>query len=254
MQRSVAQELGLRLRQGGRGMMRLLYPPQCPGCDLPLAEAGGLCPDCWAETRFLTGAVCDGCGAGLPGQAEATAIRCDACLADPPPWARGRAVFAYEGAGRKLVLALKHGDRHDLLPALGGWMHRAAAPLLLPDMLVVPVPLHWWRLFRRRANQSALLSARVARLAGLEHAPDLLRRIRATPSQEGRGREARQRNLEGAIRAAPRGAAVLRGRPVLLVDDVMTSGATFAAATRALQAAGASQVVVLALARVAKPE
>jgi ComF family protein len=151
-----------------------------------------------------------------------------------------------------MVLALKHGDRLDLARPAAGWLMRAARPLLLPDMLVAPIPLHWLRLLKRRYNQSALLSKALSGLAGLEHCPDLLIRRRATPSQEGRNRDARFANLSDALALHPRRAAKVEGRHILLIDDVMTSGATLAAAAEACVAGGAKGVSVLVLARVAK--
>ncbi len=235
-----------------QGLLHYLYPPRCLSCDALVTEDFGLCGTCWAATRFLTGLVCDKCGAALPGEEDGTPILCDDCLTIARPWARGRAALAYDGNGRRLVLALKHGDRQDIARPAGGWLLRAAEPILQPGMLVAPVPLHWLRLVRRRYNQAALLSREVARRAGLEHCPDLLIRRRRTPSQEGRDRAARFANLAEAVAVAPRRAPLLAGRAVLLVDDVMTSGATFAAAAEACLAAGAATVSVLALARVAK--
>ena len=132
------------------------------------------------------------------------------------------------------------------------WLHRAAKPILTPGMLVAPVPLHWWRLFRRRYNQAALLAGGLAALAGLEHCPDLLQRHRATGTQDGRSRDGRFANMQGALRVHPGRKARVRGRDILLVDDVMTSGATLAACARACLDAGASRVDVAVLARVAK--
>lgn len=158
----------------------------------------------------------------------------------------------YQGTARKLILGLKHGDRLELARPAAAWMMRAARPILAPEMVVAPVPLYWTRLVRRRYNQSALLSGELARAAVLDHCPDLLVRTRRTATQDGRDREARFLNMSGAIRVHPKRRRHLAGRPVLLIDDVMTSGATLAAAADACLAAGAISVSVLALARVAK--
>jgi ComF family protein len=237
---------------GIESALRLVFPPACASCGAPVAEEFGLCPACWRETGFIGGLVCDRCGTPLPGEDEGRAEYCDDCLTIARPWERGRAAILYRDRGRQMVLALKHGDRLDLVRPMAGWLASAARPILVPDMLVAPVPLHWMRLFRRRYNQSALLSRAVARMLGLDHCPDLLIRARKTDSQEGKDRDTRFRNLQGAIRAHPRRRARLAGRHVLIVDDVMTSGATFAAAADACLAAGAAHVSVLALARVAK--
>ncbi len=158
----------------------------------------------------------------------------------------------YRDNGRRLVLALKHGDRHDIGGIAGVWMSRAARPLIGPETLVAPVPLHWTRLLRRRFNQAALLSAAVAREAGLAQCPDLLIRPRRTRPLDGFGRDARHSMLDEAITVHPRRVHLLRGRAVLLVDDVMTSGATLSAATQACHAGGAADVRIVTLARVAK--
>lgn len=235
-----------------QGALHLLYPPQCISCQAPVQSDFGLCTDCWRETPFISGLVCDQCGVPLPGQDADERALCDDCMATARPWDRGRAALMYRDNGRRLVLALKHGDRMDLARPTSGWMLKAAQPILQPDMLVVPVPLHWMRLFRRRFNQAALLSRSIARSAGLEHCPDALIRKRSTGSQEGKTRDARFTNLVGAFGVPKSREKRVMGRNVLLVDDVMTSGATFAAASEALFSAGARSVSVLGLARVAK--
>lgn len=235
-----------------QGALQLLYPPQCISCSGPVQSDFGLCTDCWRETPFISGLCCDKCGVPLPGQDAEEHALCDDCMTIARPWDQGRAALMYRDNGRRLVLALKHGDRMDLARPASGWMLKAVRPILKPGMLLVPVPLHWVRLFRRRFNQAALLSRAVAKAADLDHCPDALLRTRTTGSQEGKTRDARFANLVGAFRVPRARERRIEGRDILLVDDVMTSGATFAAATEALLASGARSVSVLGLARVAK--
>ncbi len=229
-----------------------VFPPECISCAALVDTNFGLCASCWGETPFITGAACDKCGSPLPGASPEDGLRCDDCLTIARPWSKGRAVFTYAGNGRKLVLSLKHGDRAEIARAGGTWMANVAGPLLVDDPVIVPIPLHWWRLFRRRFNQSALLAQALANQSRFLLAPDALRRIKATGTQDGLGREGRFENMRDAIQPHPKRGHVLVGRTVLLVDDVMTSGATFAAATQACFDAGAKNVHVIALARVVK--
>lgn len=235
-------------------LLRLVYPPRCVACGQQVDSDFGLCGRCWRETPFIGDFCCDACGVPLQSGGIDETPLCDACLSEPRPWERGRAALLYDNMGRKLVLALKHGDRQDIVRPASLWMARVARPLVRPDMLVVPVPLHWTRLVRRRFNQSALLSGELARLLALDHVPDLLIRQRRTQSLDGKSRAARFGQLDGAMAVNPSRARTWRteGRPMLLVDDVITSGATLAAATEACLAAGAARVDVVALARVQK--
>lgn len=237
---------------GMQAALHVIYPPQCLTCDALVTTDFGLCGHCWRETPFITGLVCNQCGVPLPGDDLGQPESCDDCLTIARPWSQGRAALLYKDNARRLVLAFKHGDRLDLARPTAGWMMRAAQPMLVPGMLIAPIPLHWLRLIKRRYNQSALLSAAIAKMAGLDHCPDLLIRTRHTGSQEGRDRDSRFANMTDALAPHPRRENRIAGRHILLVDDVMTSGATFAAAAEACIAAGAIGVSVLALARVAK--
>ena len=235
-----------------QSVLNLAFPPRCTGCGAMVAEDFALCGACWRETPFIEGLVCDACGVPLPGEEGGAPEYCDDCLSIARPWGRGRAALVYRDRGRKMVLALKHGDRTEVARPAARWLMRAGLPLLTPETLLVPVPLHWRRLLRRRYNQAAELAKALARAGGQEWVPDALVRTERTPVLDGLGREARFAALGRAIRPHPRQGIRLKDRTVLLVDDVMTSGATLAAAAEAVRGAGAARVDVLVLARVAK--
>ena len=232
--------------------LHLIYPPQCISCRDLVEDDNALCGNCWRDTPFIAGLVCDKCGVSLPGENTDEAILCDDCMTIARPWLRGRAALIYKDNGRKLVLALKHGDRLDLATPAGSWLAKAASPLIKPNMLVAPVPLHWMRLLKRRYNQSALLASALCKSASLAFCPDLLVRNKRTRSLDGLGRDDRFQMLADSIKANPRRRHRLAGRTILLVDDVMTSGATLAACCEACLSAGAKEVSIVTLARVAK--
>ncbi|HUA54513.1 MAG TPA: ComF family protein [Candidatus Sulfotelmatobacter sp.] len=237
------------MRGAGVAALDLLLPPRCLACGAMVEANGLLCPACWSGLSFIAPPLCESCG--LPfAFAVAARTRCAACLADPPPFERARAALIYDDASRRLILGFKHADRTEAAPAFGRWLARAGAALLADADLVVPVPLHRWRLFQRRYNQAALLAHAVGGLAGRPVAADLLVRRRRTPSQGGLGRQGRRRNVAGAFALKPGQADRLRGRRILLIDDVHTTGATLLECARALRRAGAAAVDALTLARV----
>jgi ComF family protein len=178
---------------------------------------------------------------------------CGACAVEPPAFDRARAALRYDEGARSLILAFKHADRTDSAPAFGRWLARAGAELLAGADLIAPVPLHRWRLLKRGYNQAAILARALAREAGVALVPDLLQRRRATPSQQGLSGQARLANVTpAAFRPHPWHKARLDGRRVVLVDDVMTTGATVGACAQVLRRAGAAEVDVLTLARVVR--
>jgi ComF family protein len=235
-----------------QSVIRAIYPAQCVACETQTEAENGLCGTCWRETQFIDGTICDTCGAPLPGDSDDQRLQCDDCMVIARPWDRGRAALVYTGIGRRLVLGLKHGDRTDLAVPAGLWMARLAQVLIHADSVIVPVPLHWTRLFRRRYNQAGLLAQVIARDLHRSVCVDALLRPRRTAPLEGHSRDARFAALTGQIIANPRQKAQIAGKPVLLVDDVMTSGATLAACTEALLQGGAARVSTITLARVVK--
>jgi ComF family protein len=228
-------------------ILDVLIPPRCLSCGGVAKTQGALCPGCWDSITFLGPPACLRCGLPFDIDADSAAI-CGRCLLDPPRYRRARAVFRYDGASKGLVLGFKHADRIGRAPYFAGWMARAGADLLAEADLIVPVPLHPWRLFQRRYNQSALLANALADLSGVPCCPDVLARVRHTPKQGSMGRRQRRANLQGAIRM--KRMDKVRGRHVLLIDDVLTSGATVEECVRVLQSGGATAVDVLTLARV----
>jgi ComF family protein len=242
---------------GGKAdsVLNFLFPPLCIGCREPVGETGGFCPACWSGIVFLDGPGCACCGTPFPvdpgDYAQGGETLCAACLARPPAYARARAIFAYDEKSRGPILALKHADRLDLVPGFARWLERAGAALLAECDLIVPVPLHRFRLWRRRYNQAAELARALARRSGKPDDPLALERSRPTQSQGAMvSARARRRNVLGAFRVPDSGK--VRGRSILLVDDVLTTGATAEAASRALLRAGAAKVMVLALSRIVR--
>ena len=199
---------------------------------------------------FNTDCACVRCGASLIGVTETAGAECDDCLQNPPPWAEGRAVFCYQGLARKMILELKHGDRPELAAPAAAWMAQIAADMLTEKTFIIPIPVHWQRFLQRKYNQAEVLAKHVAKHSGAELKPDILRRPRKTVPLKQVNRSERFSILESAFEINPDKAQEIQERKIVLIDDVMTSGATLSAATLTLQHAGAGDISVLVLARV----
>ncbi|KPF77819.1 hypothetical protein IP88_05440 [alpha proteobacterium AAP81b] len=234
-----------------QALIDLVLPPRCPACRRIVDGDDRFCGDCWQQLVFITAPQCARCGDPFDHDLGAGAL-CGACLAALPRYDSARAALVYGGPARDVILGLKHGDRQHLARLMARAMARAAGPMLeaAAAPLLVPVPLHWTRLVRRGANQAALIAAALRRQTGAELALFALIRARATPASRGLGRAARARNVRGVFRVADK--ARVTGRRVILVDDVLTTGATAEACARVLRRAGAAEVHVLTFARVVR--
>jgi len=236
------------LRATFRRSLDVALPPLCPSCR-DLVTDSGLCPACWSKLAFIAPPYCPRLGIPFaydpgPGILSMQAI------AHPPAYQRARAAVRYDDVARALVHAFKYGDRMDLAPMIGRWMARAGHELLGDADALVPVPLHWRRLWTRRFNQSAALAEQISRESGIAVAHAALKRVKATAQQVGLSRKDRATNVQGAFRVAPAAKPEVTGRRLIVIDDVLTSGATADACARALLRAGAAQVDVLVFARV----
>ena len=236
----------------GQALLNAVLPARCMACGITVDGNGALCPRCWLGIRFLAEPVCARCGFPFE-YAVPERTLCAACARRPPAFDRARAVFAYDDASRGLVLAFKHADRIHDGPAFGRWLARAGAALVADADLIVPVPLHRWRLFHRRYNQAGLLAQALGREAGKTVRVDLLIRHRRTRTQGRLSRSARLGNIQGAFKLRDGGREAIGGARILLIDDVLTTGATAEECTRVLKRAGAGAVDILTLARVVRP-
>lgn len=229
----------------GKLMLDFALPPRCAGCGDVIEEVGAFCPLCWGKMEWLGNAGCSRCGLPLAGTEIET---CGRCLAQPPKLDRMRAAVAYDDLPRSIALKLKYGRK----VALARTMARYMAPMgdtWPEDAVIVPVPLHRWRLWGRGFNQSALVGHELARRWGLRIEPELLRRLRRTRPLKGLNHNQRRRAVAGAFKAA----GPLDGRTVILIDDVLTSGSTAEACARALRRAGAGRIELICWARVVRP-
>jgi len=234
-----------------RTALDLALPPLCPSCRVPV-EGRGLCPSCWSKLSFITRPYCERLGIPFAYDPGPGILSMEA-IADPPSYNRARATVRFDGISRALVHSLKYGDRLDLAPMMGRWMGRAGREILAEADALVPVPLHWRRQWARRFNQSAMLATAVSAESGVPIAGGVLKRVKATAQQVGLSRSERASNVQGAFKVPEESKGAVVGRRLVLVDDVLTSGATVDGCARALNRAGAANVDVLIFARVADP-
>lgn len=226
----------------------IALPTLCVSCREPV-DGEGVCAACWSKLSFIAQPFCPRLGIPFVYDPGPELLSMEA-IANPPAYQRARAAVRYDDVARTLVHSLKYQDRTDLAPAMGRWMARAGQELLSEADVLVPVPLHWRRGWSRRYNQSGALARVISRQSGVKLATEALRRIRATEQQIGLSRPQRASNVQGAFKVAPERSADIAGRRVILIDDVLTSGATADACARALLRARAAQVDVLVFARV----
>ena len=234
-----------------RAALDLALPQLCPACRAPV-EGRGLCPGCWSKLSFISRPYCERLGIPFVYDPGPGILSMEA-IADPPAYHRARAAVRFDDISRALVHAFKYGDRLDLAPMMGAWMNGAGRELLVAADALVPVPLHWRRLWSRRFNQSATLATAISAESGVPVVSGALQRVKPTLQQVGLSRSERAANIQGAFRVPAEDRGTVAGRRLVLIDDVLTSGATVNGCARALLRAGAANVDVLVFARVAEP-
>jgi ComF family protein len=239
-------------RSGWRKVINFLTPPKCLSCRDDVADGASICVTCWSKLHFIEAPVCDVLGTPFdydPGPGTLS----PAAIAEPPPWDRARAAVAYDEHSRKLVHALKYGDRMEAGLFMAKQMSRAGRMLLAEADVLIPVPLHRWRLWRRRFNQAAFLALHMSKTSKKPVDVEALLRVKPSRSQVGLKAEERRKNVARAFAVSPEGLSAIAGRRVLLIDDVRTTGATAAVCAEVLRKAGAAQVDVLTFALVLEP-
>ncbi len=248
---SVLHALPRSARTFLRGCANILFPPACLACNELVEQQGALCSECWNQMEFCTGSACDICGYPFEYQMDHHTI-CGACIQQPPPYSRARAVFRYNHVSKQLVTSLKYHDKTHIVPYVAEWMVRAGQDILDEADYIIPVPLHRRRLWARRYNQAALLSKHVSRKTTVPVFYNALQRMRYTPPQAGLNYKQRMKNVQGAFQVEAKCRFRIKNKRIILIDDVLTTGATVKACARALLKAGAQRVDVLTLGQTIK--
>lgn len=235
--------------RSGRAFLDIILPGRCIHCGILVQEAGALCGSCWGKIRFLKKPCCFACGTPFEFDLGEDAL-CVDCGVQRPLYYRARSAMIYDDHSNRPVLSFKHGDRTDLAKTFARWLIQTDPDLIEDADYLIPVPLHWRRLFQRRYNQAALLTNELSRLTGKPSLNHVLKRIRATASQGHKSRAAREENVRNAFEVAPKALPLIAEKRILLVDDVMTTGATVSACAKTLLKASAVQIDVLTIARI----
>lgn len=231
--------------------LNAIYPPQCLSCKTIIGENGNLCPDCWEVIHFISGSKCNICGIPFEYEINEAAI-CGSCMFKKPSYDCARAVFKYDDASRSLITSFKYSDKIAASDYFAKWIARSASDLIDEADLIVAVPLHRIRLFTRRYNQSSLLANSLAKLTKKPIHHNMLRRTKNTKPQAGMMFKQRILNVRGAFKINAKYADLIKGKNIILIDDVMTTGATIEACAKAIKKAGASKVTALTVARTVK--
>lgn len=243
------------LKRAGRyasaSLLDALLPPACPITGDPVSAPGTLSPQGWAQIQFIDDPVCARCGVPFAHD-YGDGAQCAACMADPPSFESARAAVLYDDASHKLIVAYKHADRTDYAPMLGAWIARAGAPIVSSQTILVPTPLHPKRLAARRFNQAAMIAKIASAHLRCRYDPMILQRIKPTPPQKDLSADARKRNVSGAFAVRPESVDGIKKAHIVIVDDVLTTGATVSACARALKKAGAGRIDALVAARVVR--
>jgi ComF family protein len=241
------------LQAAVRPLIDYALPPRCAACSIIVAEPGTLCSDCWGSITFLGEPICATCGTELPTMGGPGTL-CGPCLAVPPPFDRARAVMRYGEVGRTMAHRLKYGRRLSLAGVMATHVARLLSEGAPETMLLVPVPLHRWRIWSRGFNQAALIARHMSKRTGIAVGVDLLRRIRNTPPLHSLTARERERLVRGAFALAAGADDRLRGKTAILIDDIWTTGATATACARLLRASGAERVEILCWTRVSRSD